>query len=68
VTQLTSGHGLLGPEERPVRVPWVKEDDCVGFNLCMLVCPVPDCIQMVPVDGGGPPLTWNEMQGRGARP
>ena len=29
----------------------VKEDECVGCNLCVTVCPVPDCITMrdVPV-------------------
>jgi dihydropyrimidine dehydrogenase (NAD+) subunit PreA len=64
VRELPSGHGLLGPEERPARIPWVKEDDCVGCNLCMLVCPVPDCIQMVQIGGGAPSMTWNEMQAR----
>jgi dihydropyrimidine dehydrogenase (NAD+) subunit PreA len=24
----------------------VKEDECVGCNLCVNVCPVPDCISM----------------------
>lgn len=24
----------------------VKEDECVGCNLCVLVCPVPDCITL----------------------
>ncbi len=64
VTQLVTGHGLLGAEQREVRVPWVKEDDCVGCNLCMLVCPVPGCISMVEVDTGKRPQTWNERQAR----
>ncbi|MBB3167379.1 NAD-dependent dihydropyrimidine dehydrogenase subunit PreA [Simiduia aestuariiviva] len=38
----------------------VKNDDCVGCNLCAHVCPVPDCIDMRPVDNGLPPLTWPE--------
>ncbi|KPJ59704.1 MAG: dihydropyrimidine dehydrogenase [Latescibacteria bacterium DG_63] len=29
------------------RVPWVDQTECVGCNLCSLVCPVPDCIRMV---------------------
>ena len=62
VTHLVTGHGALGEAERERRVPWVKEDDCVGCNLCMLVCPVPHCITMVEVDNGLPPQTWNERQ------
>jgi len=65
ITTLTTGHGLLGPTSHPARIPWVKEDDCVGCNLCMLVCPVPDCISMVPLDTGRAPMTWKERQARG---
>jgi dihydropyrimidine dehydrogenase (NAD+) subunit PreA len=28
------------------RIPRVDEDECVGCNLCSLVCPVPECITM----------------------
>jgi dihydropyrimidine dehydrogenase (NAD+) subunit PreA len=28
------------------RVPWVDQTQCVGCNLCFLVCPVPGCITM----------------------
>jgi dihydropyrimidine dehydrogenase (NAD+) subunit PreA len=34
--------------------------DCVGCNLCFHVCPVPDCITMVPEANGLPALTWPE--------
>jgi dihydropyrimidine dehydrogenase (NAD+) subunit PreA len=34
----------------------------VGCNLCSIVCPVVDCIRMVPVDTGGAPLTWEQYQ------
>jgi dihydropyrimidine dehydrogenase (NAD+) subunit PreA len=44
------------------RVPIVNEGECVGCNLCMLVCPVDGCIQMVEVSGGRKPMTWREYQ------
>jgi dihydropyrimidine dehydrogenase (NAD+) subunit PreA len=31
----------------PYRVPWVDETECVGCNLCSLICPVLGCIKMV---------------------
>jgi dihydropyrimidine dehydrogenase (NAD+) subunit PreA len=30
----------------------VKEDECVGCNLCVNVCPVPDCISMRELPAG----------------
>ena len=44
------------------RVPWVDEPECVGCNLCQLVCPVPGCITMQEV-ANGPKETWNERVG-----
>jgi dihydropyrimidine dehydrogenase (NAD+) subunit PreA len=41
------------------RVPWVDEPECVGCNLCALVCPVPGCITMVEVPHGAKD-TWND--------
>jgi len=38
----------------------VIDDSCVGCNLCMHVCPVPDCITMVPVDTGKPYMNWTQ--------
>ncbi len=32
----------------------VKEEECVGCNLCVEVCPVPDCITMSPISGVDP--------------
>jgi dihydropyrimidine dehydrogenase (NAD+) subunit PreA len=40
----------------------VREEDCVGCNLCSMVCPVDDCITMVEVDTGRPPMTWKERE------
>lgn len=47
------------------RVPWVDETDCVGCNLCALICPVPDCITMKPVERGLPFESWNERIQKG---
>jgi dihydropyrimidine dehydrogenase (NAD+) subunit PreA len=38
----------------------VVDEECVGCNLCMFVCPVEDCITMVRMDGGKPPLDWTQ--------
>ena len=36
----------------PGRVFEVKDDECVGCNLCVNVCPVQDCITMVELPNG----------------
>lgn len=46
------------------RLPWVDEPECVGCNLCALVCPVPDCITMTEVPGGAMD-TWNKRVAEG---
>jgi dihydropyrimidine dehydrogenase (NAD+) subunit PreA len=46
------------------RVPWIDEPECVGCNLCQLVCPVDGCITMHEVPGG-PKETWNDRVARG---
>jgi len=51
-----------GPYATPLsRIPRVDEIECVGCNLCALVCPVADCITMVEVDTGLAPQSWNEI-------
>jgi dihydropyrimidine dehydrogenase (NAD+) subunit PreA len=42
------------------RIPRVDETECVGCNLCSLVCPVEDCITMVEVPTGKTAETWAE--------
>jgi dihydropyrimidine dehydrogenase (NAD+) subunit PreA len=55
-----------GPYMTPIeRIPRVDETECVGCNLCALVCPVDQCITMVRVDSGIPAETWDERT-RGA--
>jgi dihydropyrimidine dehydrogenase (NAD+) subunit PreA len=38
----------------------VDEDECVGCNLCSLVCPVEGCITMERVENGLPFQSWEE--------
>jgi dihydropyrimidine dehydrogenase (NAD+) subunit PreA len=45
----------------------VKDDVCVGCNMCSLVCPVEGCITMREVDTGLEPMSWNQYQARLAR-
>jgi len=42
------------------RVPWIDEPECVGCNLCQLVCPVSGCITMEERPSGLPKETWND--------
>jgi len=54
-----------GPYATPLaRIPRVDETECVGCNLCSLVCPVEECITMVEVDTGRAPETWDERSRR----
>ncbi|GLQ06993.1 NAD-dependent dihydropyrimidine dehydrogenase subunit PreA [Sneathiella chinensis] len=38
----------------------VVDQECVGCNLCMHVCPVDNCITMERVDEGKPYMNWNQ--------
>jgi dihydropyrimidine dehydrogenase (NAD+) subunit PreA len=44
----------------PERIPRVDEAECVGCNLCWLVCPVEGCITMEQVDTGRPRESWEQ--------
>jgi dihydropyrimidine dehydrogenase (NAD+) subunit PreA len=66
VTRKEREAAAQGPYPTPLpRIPRVDETECVGCNLCSLVCPVDQCITMVRVDTGLPPETWDERT-RGA--
>jgi dihydropyrimidine dehydrogenase (NAD+) subunit PreA len=50
-----------GPYATPLaRIPRVDEVECVGCNLCALVCPVEGCITMDRVDNGLPVQSWEQ--------
>ncbi len=66
VTPIPKLDGTSGTDSRktpPARIPRVDEHECVGCNLCWLVCPVEDCITMERVDRGVPAQTWAERTG-----
>jgi dihydropyrimidine dehydrogenase (NAD+) subunit PreA len=53
---------LAGAGGDTINVFTIKQDSCVGCNLCSLVCPVESCITMKEVATGKTPMTWNEYQ------
>jgi dihydropyrimidine dehydrogenase (NAD+) subunit PreA len=50
-----TGTGVPG-----ARVPFIDEVECVGCNLCQLVCPVDGCITMVEQRRGPERESWND--------
>jgi dihydropyrimidine dehydrogenase (NAD+) subunit PreA len=56
----TSHQAVAALRENGQRRYEVIDEECVGCNLCMHVCPVPDCITMVHVDTGKPYLNWTQ--------
>jgi NAD-dependent dihydropyrimidine dehydrogenase PreA subunit len=53
---------LPGAGGDTINVYTIKQESCVGCNLCSLVCPVEGCITMKEVETGKPRLSWNEYQ------
>ncbi len=53
-----------GHEGTQIRIPRIDEAECVGCNLCWLVCPVEGCIRMERVDTGRPGETWEQRSCR----
>jgi dihydropyrimidine dehydrogenase (NAD+) subunit PreA len=52
------------PNGMEVHVPRIMEEECVGCNLCALVCPVHGCITMEEIKTGQPPMSWNQKTTR----
>ena len=46
--------------ENITQVPFVDEEECVGCNLCKLVCPVQGCITMEDVSIVSEKESWND--------
>ena len=44
----------------PERIPRVDEEECVGCNLCWLVCPAPGSITMEKVPAGKESESWHQ--------
>ena len=47
-----TSHQAITAVKDGVRHFEVKDDECVGCNLCVTVCPVPECITMRPLAPG----------------
>jgi len=60
IAKLDSGR----PAAQSDRLPRVDEAECVGCNLCWLVCPVPGCITMEQIDTGLPRQSWAQRVGQ----
>ncbi len=68
---MDGAHQCIHPSKvAGVRVPVIDEAECVGCNLCQIVCPVPGCITLEKVNNGFAPATWNQhvMDGQALRP
>jgi dihydropyrimidine dehydrogenase (NAD+) subunit PreA len=57
---VTAGGARTTPAKR---IPHVDEHECVGCNLCWLVCPVEDCITMERVDHSVAAESWEQRTG-----
>jgi len=62
VTPVAKAEALraTGGPTPPHRIPRVDEVECVGCNLCWLVCPVENCITMAKIETGVPAQSWAE--------
>ncbi len=61
IAKLDKGKTHVGPYATSLeRIPRVDETECVGCNLCSLVCPVERCITMVEQATGIASESWAE--------
>ncbi|MGD0463418.1 MAG: NAD-dependent dihydropyrimidine dehydrogenase subunit PreA [Tepidisphaeraceae bacterium] len=52
----------LNEDGRAIDVFTIRQDACVGCNMCALACPVEGCITMEEVPTGNAPMSWNQYQ------
>jgi len=64
----TSSNGQEPCPTPLARIPRVDESECVGCNLCFLVCPVEGCITMEQVDTHLPSESWEQRTGNSPNP
>ncbi|MBL8860297.1 MAG: NAD-dependent dihydropyrimidine dehydrogenase subunit PreA [Planctomycetes bacterium] len=65
MAKIAAERAHAAPADAPYRVPWVDETECVGCNLCALVCPVEGCITMVERRRAPDADTWHERMASG---
>ncbi len=65
IARLDAPAGAAG-KTPPERIPRVDEAECVGCNLCWLVCPVPGCITMDKIETGHAPESWAQRVAEGS--
>ena len=53
---------VYGAGDGYVNIYTIKQDTCVGCNMCSLVCPVDGCITMRQIDTGKPKMSWRDYQ------
>jgi dihydropyrimidine dehydrogenase (NAD+) subunit PreA len=66
--QAATGEGKEPYATPLARIPRVDENECVGCNLCLLVCPVEGCITMEQVDTHLPAQSWEQRMGNVSNP